>query len=164
MADIDIYSSNFVARGMVLGVADKMTAEWGANLANNTGYLAAQPVSVWHCHLSIGSDADAGHWEDIADFIFLSTGTWTIYYSMAGTYTAGYYGSGFFAHYFPDLYIAGSKYITGQGTWSNKSGSFRLVSSGEAIPVELRCDGAADATRICGYITLYGLRDSGVLS
>ncbi len=163
MADIDIYSSNFVANGMVLGPTDKMTAAWGANLANNTGYLAARPLSVWQCYLPIGSDADAGRFEAVSDFIFLAAGTWRLYYSMCGTYGATYVWKGY-KHYFPDLYLEGSKYVTGQGTWGNKSGSFTVVSTGEAMAIELKCDGAADATRICGYVTVYGLRDAGVVS
>lgn len=164
MADIDIYSASFVSAGMILGGTDILTAEWGGHLANNTGYLAAQPVSVWQCYVPIGSSNAAALWQDVEDYIFLAVGTWTIYYAIAGTHTANYiWGGTTFAHYFPDVYINGSKHVTGYGTWTSMSGSFTLVSSGEPIQISLRCESAGKTDRICGYVSLFGLREAGVL-
>lgn len=162
MADIDIYGASFVSADMLFDGTELVSAAWGAHLANNTGYLAAQPVNLWSHHLPIGSDANASSWQGVSDFLFMAAGTWTIYYSMCGTFASPYQWNGY-THYFPDIYIDGSKYVTGDGTWSSKAGSFTIVSTGAPISVELKCDDAEDAERIAGYISLYGLREAGVL-
>ena len=160
MGDINLSSASFTSVGMILAGTETLTSAYGSNLANNTGWLLSRPISLWSYNIPVRhADTMKGSSVPVDAIIPLQNGTWTIYFSMTGSYSAKY---SYAAHYyFPNLSFNGSEVVHGVGTWVSKAGSFLWAVDGNKIDVNLSADGVLATDHICGYISLYGVRASG---
>ena len=164
MGDITISTAPFTFTNMLLGGTDTLTSAWGTNLANNTGYLANQPISLWQHYVQIEKDQLAAETMPVNGWLFPSKGTWTIYYSMTGVFDATRFVDRLDDWSFPDITIDGSFYVLGLGTWTSMAGSFTAVFDGGAIPIKLSSDDAGAGARIAGYVSIFGVRNGGVIT
>jgi hypothetical protein len=160
MGDINLATASFTSKGMILAGTETLTSAYGSNLANNIGWLLSRPIPLWSCNIPIRwAETKEGSSVPVEATISLQTGTWTLYYSMTGSYNSKYLYPGHY--YFPNISLDGSLVVTGVGTWISKSGSFVWPVDGHKIEIELSADDVADTDHICGYISIYGVRNSG---
>lgn len=167
MGDINQHTATFTTTNMILEGTDSLTSTWGSACANNTGWLLNRPVCLFQHYIALGygsfySIADIHKQLPVESLLFLSEGTWTIYYSMCGSFSARYYGNAYTWHH-PDISINGGSQVTGYGTWGEQSGTFEVYSTGEPMTLKLSTtvDDALPNEAAAGYVNIYGVRNSG---